>query len=358
MHRVVPLIAETQSSLRLSVVVPCFNEQESVFACWQRLVSICNAEIGDSYELVFVNDGSTDGTLDILRQLVSRDSHMVVVDLSRNHGHQLALSAGLSMVRGEAVLIIDADLQDPPELLPEMMCMLEEGADVVYGQRRHRNGESWFKKWTAKKFYRLIRALSEVDIPVDTGDFRLMRRCVVQVLMSMPETHRFIRGMIAWIGFTQKPILYTRDVRFSGTTKYPLKRMLRLAFDAVTGFSVKPLRLAYMFGAFSAIAAIALAIYIFYGVLHQQTIPGWASTVLIILFLGSVQLFCLAIIGEYVGRIFEQSKGRPIFVIKEVILGCSDIALTPPKVTVKAVNPDGGEQTSVGKLDRQKESRI
>jgi polyisoprenyl-phosphate glycosyltransferase len=238
--------------------------------------------------------------------------------LSRNHGHQLALSAGLSLSSGQRVLVIDADLQDPPELLPKMMRLIDEGADVVYGQRRSRAGESTFKRSTAAAFYRVLRRVADTGIPVDAGDFRLMRREVVDVLNAMPEHHRFIRGMVFWIGYNQVPLPYDRAPRPYGQTGYSVGRMIRLALDAITGFSTAPLRFAtYVACSFLLLAAL-LAVYVFYSVFFLGDVKGWASLFLAFLIFSSVQLFCLGLMGEYIGRIFVETKRRPLYVIKEV----------------------------------------
>jgi dolichol-phosphate mannosyltransferase len=285
---------------------------------YRRLSRTCRDTVGDSHEIVLVNDGSRDGTLAALQALADRDPHVVVVNLSRNHGHQLALTAGLSVARGDLIFILDADLQDPPELLPEMLARIEDGADVVYGQRRERAGESAFKKLSAKAFYRLISRLSAVDIPVDTGDFRLMTRRVLEVLAAMPEQHRFVRGMVSWVGFRQEPLLYDRDPRFAGETKYPLRKMIGFASDALTGFSVVPLRLAFYLGLLGGLASVALLLYSLIAYMLDDTVTGWTSMMTVVLFVSSIQMIMLGILGEYVGRIFMQSKQRPLFVIESV----------------------------------------
>ena len=275
--------------------------------------------MGDRYELILVNDGSFDETWVILRELAHNDDRIVAVDLSRNYGHQLALSAGLSLARGERILVIDADLQDPPELLPEMMRLMDEGADVVYGQRVERDGETWFKKVSARVFYRLLLRMTDVPIPPDTGDFRLMSRQVLDALLAMPEQQRFIRGMVAWIGFRQVAVEYRRDKRFAGETKYPIHKMLTFAVDAITGFSTTPLRIS-LYAAFIFIGfAALLIIFVLFAWLYMGTVPGWTSTFLGMLIFSSVQLFCLGLIGEYLGRIYMQTKQRPLFIIREIV---------------------------------------
>jgi dolichol-phosphate mannosyltransferase len=233
---------------RISAIVPCYNGEAGVNELHRRLSAACKAAVGGAYELIYVNDGSSDGTLARLRELAAHDPHVVVVNLTRNFGHQLALSAGLTVCRNELVFVLDDDLQDPPELLTPMLQLIEEGADVVYGQRRARAGESVFKKASASAFYRLLDRMSGVRVPLDTGDFRLMTRRVVDALNAMPEQHRFIRGMVSWVGFRQVPLLYDRDVRYSGETKYSLRKLMALAIDALTGFSVIPLRLSMYLG--------------------------------------------------------------------------------------------------------------
>lgn len=306
---------------RLSVVVPCYNEEESVGELVRRLVAVCRSCVKSSFEIVLIDDGSTDGTWCAISTINGREPGVVGVKLSRNHGHQLALSAGLTVARGELVLIIDADLQDPPELLPRMMQLVEEGADVVYGRRTVRHGESLAKRGTAALFYRLLNRLTNVKIPLDTGDFRLMTRRALDVLNSMPEQHRFIRGMVSWLGFRQVPLEYERQQRYAGDTKYPFSKMLRLAVDAVTSFSTRPLRLASLFGFGFAILGLLGLAYTLGSWLRGQTVPGWTSITSIFLLMGSAQMFVLGIIGEYLGRLYMEAKGRPLFVIESVIDG-------------------------------------
>jgi len=302
----------------LSVVVPCYNEQENIAAFHARVTAVCTACVGTDYELIFINDGSTDGTLPLLQQFWRDDPQMSVVDLARNHGHQAALTAGLAQARGTMILVLDADLQDPPELLPAMINRLQQGADVVYGQRRTRAGESWFKQATARGFYRLLGWLTDTPIPLDTGDFRLMRRPVLEALCNMPEYHRFIRGMVAWIGFTQVPLPYDRAPRHAGSTHYGLGSMLRFAGDAITGFSVRPLRLAMVAAGIGLFFAVLLVLYTLYSFFVSGVVPGWTSLLLVFLLFSTLQLFCLGVMGEYIGRIYMQSKARPLFIIREV----------------------------------------
>lgn len=300
----------------LSVVVPCFNEEAGLRELCRRLTAVCQ-HIGD-FEVILVNDGSRDGTWNVMRELADSDPRLVVINLSRNHGHQLALTAGLRFARGRRILIMDADLQDPPELLPEMMNLMDNGADVVFGQRRRREGESHFKTLTAKFFYRALRRMTDVDIPADTGDFRLMSKRSLDILNSMPEQSRFIRGMVSWIGLKQVPLLYDRESRFAGETKYPLLKMVCFAIDAISGFSILPLRVASIAGAIMGVISLMMLSYTLSAWLLGQTVIGWTSLSTIVLSVSSVQLLVLGIIGEYLGRLYLQSKHRPLFIIETV----------------------------------------
>jgi dolichol-phosphate mannosyltransferase len=303
----------------LSAVVPCYNEDDGLAELERRLSAACRAVCGDDYEIVLVNDGSRDATWRVIRSLAEADSHIAGVDLSRNYGHQLALTAGLSVCRGRRVLVIDADLQDPPELLGDMMALMDRGADVVYGQRRSRAGEGWFKRVTAALFYRMLRHLTDIDIPVDAGDFRLMSRRALEALQSMPESHRFIRGMVSWIGFHQVPLVYDRAERFAGQTKYPFRKMARFAIDAITGFSTRPLRLA----SYAGLALAAFGLLMLGYALHEwwlgDVIAGWTSVMSAVLLLGSVQMLFLGIFGEYLGRLYVEAKRRPLFIVRDVV---------------------------------------
>jgi dolichol-phosphate mannosyltransferase len=257
-----------------------------------------------------------------MRRLAGKDPHVVAVNLSRNHGHQLALTAGLDLCRGDHVLIIDADLQDPPELLPAMMdTMRTEKADVVYGVRKSRAGETAFKRATAHGFYRLLSRATEVDIPVDAGDFRLMSRRALDALLAMPEQARFIRGMVAWIGFRQVALPYDRAERFAGETKYPLAKMIRFALDALTGFSSAPLKLASHAGLWLSVGSVLLIIYIAYAWAIGRSVPGWTSLMLVVVVLGAVQMFVLALLGEYIGRLYNEAKARPLYIVQEIAGG-------------------------------------
>lgn len=306
------------SAPTLSVVVPCYNEQESIETCHQRLTGVLSA-LNEPYEIVYVDDGSRDNTVALLHGIHARDPHTVVVQLSRNFGHQPAVTAGLSASRGQAVIIIDADLQDPPELIPEMTKLWRSGYKVVYGIRQTRDGETPFKLWTAKAFYRVINSLSDVEIPLDTGDFRLIDRVVVDVFLQMPERHRLLRGMWSWIGFPQVGLPYQRSPRFAGETKYPLRKMLGLALDGIVSFSVVPLRLVTALGFISAAAAFGGILYtLWVRLLTHSWVRGWAMTFIGILFMAGVQMLCLGILGEYIGRIYTESKQRPLFIQHEI----------------------------------------
>lgn len=304
---------------KLSIVVPCFNEEACLATLHERLTPAARKAAGQDYEIVLVNDGSSDDTWPIMRGLSDADPNVVAVNLSRNHGHQLALTAGLDLCRGDLILVIDADLQDPPELLPAMIeTMKREKADVVYGVRKSRAGETAFKRATAHGFYRLLARATDVDIPLDAGDFRLMTRRALDVLLAMPEQARFIRGMVAWIGFRQVPMLYDRDERFAGETKYPLSKMVRFAIDALTGFSSAPLKLASHAGLALSAGSVLIVLYILIGWLYGRSIPGWTSLMLVVVVLGAVQMFVLALMGEYIGRLYNEAKGRPLYIVQEI----------------------------------------
>jgi dolichol-phosphate mannosyltransferase len=303
----------------LSIVVPCFNEEACLPVLHQRLSAAARAAAGDNYEIVLINDGSRDGSWHIMRQLSDGDPHLVAINLSRNHGHQLALTAGLDLCRGERILIVDADLQDPPELLAPMLETMErEEADVVYGVRKSRAGETAFKRATAHGFYRLLSRATEVDIPLDAGDFRLMSRRALDALLAMPEQARFVRGMVAWIGFRQMPFPYDRAERHAGETKYPLSKMLRFALDALTGFSSAPLKLASHAGLTLALGSLLIIAYIGYAWVSGRSIQGWTSLMLVVVVLGAVQMFVLALMGEYIGRLYNEAKGRPLYIVQEI----------------------------------------
>ena len=303
----------------LSVVIPCYNEEESLPELIRRLEAVCQAYAASGYEIVLIDDGSRDQTRQLIEDFAKKRDDIVGVFLSRNHGHQLALTAGLRICRGERIMILDADLQDPPELLHDMMALMDDGADVVYGKRTARKGESAFKLATAHIFYRLLNRLIDVDIPNDTGDFRLMSRRALNTLNEMPEHHRFIRGMVSWIGYRQVPIEYAREARFAGETKYPFKKMLGFAIDAIAGFSVLPLRFSIYLGFICAILGMLFLGYTAYSYFAGIAVQGWTTLMVVVLILGSGQLLVLGVIGEYLGRLYMQSKKRPLFIIEDIV---------------------------------------
>jgi glycosyltransferase involved in cell wall biosynthesis len=309
-----------KSSCAVSVVAPCFNEEDVLEEFHRRATLACHAAVGSEYEIVLVDDGSHDRTWEIMRGLSAKNTHTIAVRLLRNHGHQLAATAGLSIARGCSVMLIDADLQDPPELLGDMLAIMQQqGAEVVYGKRISRRGETRFKKTSAATFYRLLRWFgTSVPIPTDTGDFRLMSARVVEILLAMPERSRFIRGMVSWIGGRQVPIHYDRDARACGISKYPLARMLQLAADAITSFSTSPLRLATRLGLMTSALAIVLLFYTIAQWSRGETIVGWASVMTVISFFAGMQLLVLGIMGEYLGQLVHEAKGRPLFLIDMV----------------------------------------
>jgi len=303
----------------LSIVVPCYNESACLGELHERLGKAARCVAGDDYEIILVNDGSTDRSWEVMAGLAAADPHLSALNLARNHGHQLALTAGLDLCRGRYVFVVDADLQDPPELLSGMYeTMRKEGADVVYGVRQSRAGETAFKLWTAKIFYRLLARMTETDIPLDTGDFRLMTRRALEVFRAMPEQARFIRGMVAWAGFRQVPFAYDRSKRLAGSTKYPLSKMIRFALDALTGFSSAPLKVASHAGLWLSVGSVLIVIYILVGWLSGRTVPGWTSLMLVVVALGAVQMFVLGLLGEYIGRLYQQAKNRPLYVVREI----------------------------------------
>ena len=302
----------------MSVVVPCYNEEEVLWETHRRLSSVVSAIPDLDYEIIYVDDGSQDGTPAILREIHAVDRHARVIRFSRNFGHQTAVTAGLEYVRGDAAVLIDADLQDPPEVIPEFVAAWRDGYDVAYGVRTDRPGETAFKRATAKAFYRLLNRVSETDIPLDTGDFRLMDRKVVEALRSMPERDRFVRGMVAWTGFRQIAVPYQRAPRFAGESKYPLFKMLRFAIDGVTSFSVAPLRIATWLGFFASAFALAGIVYaLALRLFTSNWVTGWTALFIAVLFVGGVQLLSLGIIGEYIGRIYGETKRRPLYLVQE-----------------------------------------
>ena len=302
----------------LSVIVPCFNEAEVLWETHGRLVGSLSQLTDLEFEIIYVDDGSRDATPDILREIQAVDPHARIIRFSRNFGHQTAVTAGLEHASGDAVVLIDADLQDPPEVIAEMVARWREGYHVAYGVRTDREGETRFKLATAKAFYRLLNRMSETRIPLDTGDFRLMDRKVVNVLKQMRERHRFPRGMSAWVGFKQIGVDYKRAARTAGETKYPFRKMFRLALNAITSFSYLPLQVATFFGfAAAGIAILAMPVVIYLRASGSQAFFGQATTLLAVLFLGGVQLISLGILGEYVGRLYDEAKGRPLYIVRE-----------------------------------------
>ncbi len=303
----------------VSVVVPLYNEEGNVTELMRRIDGVMRAlDCIDAYEIVAVNDGSSDATLDLLRALRAQYPQLVVVSLSRNFGHQIAATAGIDQARGDAVILMDGDLQDPPELIGEFIAKWREGYDVVYATRRRRKGESAFKLLTASAFYRVTKKLTKVSIPVDTGDFRLMSRRVVDALGRTRERHRFLRGLVSWVGFRQVGIVYDRDSRHAGKTKYPISKMMRFAIDGITSFSEAPLRFATYFGFTVSLFAFAYAAIVLAFKLLDLNNPGYTSMMVAILFLGGVQLIGIGILGEYVGRIYDEIKARPLYLISSI----------------------------------------
>ncbi|MBR0906328.1 glycosyltransferase family 2 protein [Bradyrhizobium liaoningense] len=303
----------------LSIVVPCFNEQEGIAHLVERCRSSAAAIFGDNYEIILVDDGSTDNTWDLIRHEIGRCGRVTGIRLSRNFGHQIALTAGLAAVNGSVVLVIDADLQDPPELVgPMLERMRETRADVVYGQRRSRAGEGWFKKKSASMFYRLLERTTDIIIPRDTGDFRLMSRRVADLVARMPERDRFIRGMVASLGFRQVPFVYDRQERFAGRTKYPFRKMVAFATDAFLGYSMVLLRFSSLAALGMFVVLLVVAGYSLYSWMYLEVVPGWTSLMISTILASLFQLVSLSIIGEYVGRIYLSSKERPLFVVDAI----------------------------------------
>ncbi|HEX9676803.1 MAG TPA: glycosyltransferase family 2 protein [Anaerolineales bacterium] len=300
-----------------TIVGPVYNEAQTLPLFVERVTQVME-QLKQPWELLLVDDGSTDGSTEQIRQLAQSDPRVQPVVFARNFGHQLAVTAGLDHSRGQAVIIMDTDLQDPPEVIPELVDRWREGFEVVYAVRTEREGESWFKKFTASLFYRLINRITDVQIPLDTGDFRLLDRKVVAVLNRMRERHRFPRAMAAWVGFRQVGVTYRRSARHAGVTKYPFRKMLRLALNAVTGFSYFPLQLATYFGfAAAGLSALAIPLVIYIRLIGGQELAGQATTLIAVLFLGGVQLISLGILGEYIGRLYDEAKGRPLYVVRE-----------------------------------------
>ena len=306
---------------KLSIVVPMYFEEKVVEECYKRLKKVCDVLTKYDYEIIFVNDGSTDKTLPLLEEIASKDNKIKVISFSRNFGHQYAVTAGLKYVTGDVIAIIDADMQDPPELLGEMLNLWEEGYEVIYGQRKKREGETFFKLMTANMFYKTLNKLSDVEIPQNTGDFRLVDRKVVDTINNMREHNKFLRGMFSWVGYKQKAFEYERKERFAGETKYPLKKMLKLALDGIIGFSTKPLKILGMIGIFSIFISISIFIYIILSYIFNfnDIASGWTSLMVVITFFSGVQLISLWIMSEYIGRIYDESKKRPEYIVDKEI---------------------------------------
>jgi len=304
--------------MHVTVIVPVFNEEKLVEQFYSRVKSAIAHIRSHSFTLLFVNDGSTDSSLEKLKNLALRDTAVRIVDFSRNFGHQAAIFAGIQHSQGEAAVIIDGDLQDPPEVIPQMIKKWEQGFEVVYGKRISREGESAFKRFTAFLFYRLMRVLSDTDVPKDVGDFRLIDRKVIDVLKTHSERNIFMRGLISWIGFRQTFVEYERDRRYAGDTKYSLIRMLNFALDGITSFSIKPLRLSLMTGFVCILIGVALVIYtlVMKYVYPETVISGWTSLFIAVIFFGGVQLFTMGIVGEYVGKIYRETKQRPLYIVR------------------------------------------
>ncbi|MEK4045291.1 glycosyltransferase family 2 protein [Paenibacillus sp. FSL H8-0048] len=307
--------------VRYSIIIPMFNEEAVIQETYRRIKKVMGTT-GEPYELIFVNDGSTDNCAQMIEEYSYWDESVKLIDLSRNFGHQVAITAGMDYALGDAVVIIDADLQDPPELIPEMIAEWKQGYQVVYAKRIKRNGESLFKKLTASLFYRVLRYSTDISIPVDTGDFRLMDRRVCDELKRLPEKNRFVRGLVSWVGFRQKAIEYEREERLAGETKYPFRRMLKLSLDGITSFSYKPLKLAGVLGALLSVSGFLYLMYVLYLALFTDAaVKGWASMIGITLTFNGFVLLMLGILGEYVGRIYDESKGRPLYIVQELYSG-------------------------------------
>ena len=307
---------------QLSLVIPVFNEEDTLPELDRRLRDLFSnlSQVGDKWEVVFVEDGSSDNSRRLLANMAASESRYRLLAFSRNFGHQFAITAGIDRAEGDVVVVMDADLQDPPSVVSEMIDKHRAGYDVVYGVRKKRKGETWFKRATASVFYRLIRAITGVAIPLDAGDFRLMSRPVVLTLRALREQHRFVRGMVAWVGFRQTAVYYDRDARFAGTTKYPVSKMLKFAIDGITSFSILPLRVATWLGVFAAIWAVGIGVWaIAVKVLGLGTVPGWTTIMFAVALGSSAQLLMTGVLGEYVGRIYEEIKRRPLYIIEQDI---------------------------------------
>ncbi len=306
---------------KISVVIPMYYEEEVAQECYTRVVGILKNIRNYEYEIIFINDGSKDKTLAILENIAKSDTNVKVISFSRNFGHQAAVTAGIKYVTGDAIVIIDADLQDPPELIPEMLKLWEQGNEVIYGKRKTRMGESKFKLLTAKMFYKTLNALSDVEIPKDTGDFRLVDRKVIDVVNSMPEHNKFLRGLFSWVGFKQTAYEYERKERFAGKTKYPLKKMLKLAADGIISFSTKPLKIVGGLGITSIIISLVILIYSLVSYIFElnNLVPGWTSIMVAITLFSGVQLLSIWIMSEYIARIYDETKDRPQYIVDKMI---------------------------------------
>ncbi len=301
----------------LSIIIPIYNEQDNIPPLYDRLKKVISA-ITPSHEFIFINDGSRDRSIELIRDLAAKDPAVKYINFSRNFGHQVAVTAGLDNTKGEAVVIIDADLQDPPELIAEMVAKMKEGFQVVYAKRRSRSGESFLKKYTAKKFYRILSSITSISIPVDTGDFRIMDKRVVEVLRHMPEQQKFLRGQISWIGFNQTYVEYDRSERNAGDTGYTYKKMIRFALDGITSFSNLPLKFATAMGFFVSIMTFFVSLYALYSrFISKSYVPGWTSLMLAVMFIGGVQLICIGIIGEYISRLSANVRNRPLYIMSD-----------------------------------------
>ncbi len=310
--------AEAAKTPLLSLVIPCYNEEEVIAETLKRLQAFCAEVIDLDVELIFVDDGSRDRTRELLRKFAANDRRIKLIGLSRNFGHQIAVTAGIDAANGDAVVLIDADLQDPPEVIHQMIATWREGYDVVYGTRTERPGESAFKVATARGFYRILKRLSNVQIPLDTGDFRLMSRNVVATLKAMPERDRFVRGMVSWVGFKQIALPYRRAERFAGESKYPLRKMMRFATDGLLSFSTKPLQMSIAMGFIcSSLALLGVVYALFFRLLTDRWVEGWTALMLAVLIIGGVELISIGILGGYVGRIYNEIKNRPLYVVQE-----------------------------------------
>jgi dolichol-phosphate mannosyltransferase len=303
-------------NVRYTIIIPVYNEEAVIQESYRRLTRVMEST-GEPYELLFINDGSHDKTAELIEALAEKDECIKLLDFSRNFGHQIAITAGMDYARGDAIVIIDADLQDPPEIIPQMIAKWKEGYEVVYARRSQRKGETLFKKWTAACFYRLLGWLAEVNIPLDTGDFRLMDRKVCDAMQSIREKNRFVRGLVSWVGFRQTAIEYVREERYAGETKYPLKKMLRFSIDGITSFSYKPLKLATYLGmVVSSVSFVFLLVSLGEKLFTTSTTAGWSSLVACLILLNGMMLILFGILGEYIGRIYDETKNRPLYILR------------------------------------------